>query len=72
MLITLQQLKTSLQAIKKYIDSKLPRKISDLPNDTGYITSMEAPRVSITDNGQGEVTMSIDSGLLVNGDEVNY
>lgn len=39
LLITLQQLKSALQAVKSYITSVTPTKTSDLTNDSGYITN---------------------------------
>lgn len=39
MLITLQQLKSALQAVKSYITSVTPTKTSDLTNDSGFITN---------------------------------
>ena len=38
MLITFQQFKTSLQAMKRYIDNIIPKKVSDLNNDLGFGT----------------------------------
>lgn len=38
LLITLQQLKSALQAVKSYITSVVPTKVSDLSNDSGFGT----------------------------------
>lgn len=45
MLITLQQLKTALQAVKNYIISVIPSKTSDLTNDSGFINTETDPTV---------------------------
>lgn len=45
MLITLQQLKTALQAVKNYIISVIPTNISDLTNDSGFINTETDPTV---------------------------
>lgn len=39
MLITLQQLKSALQAVKSYVTSVVPTKTSDLTNDSGFATT---------------------------------
>lgn len=43
MLITLNQLKTSLQTVKNYVNNIIPKKTSDLTNDSGFITIATVP-----------------------------
>lgn len=43
MLITLNQLKTSLQTVKNYVNNIIPKKTSDLTNDSGFITTATVP-----------------------------
>ena len=47
LLITLTQLKTSLRAVKDYINKVLPTKISDLTNDVGFITQSVAGKLTV-------------------------
>ena len=41
MLITLQQLKTALQAVKSYVASVIPTKTSDLTNDSDFVSNTD-------------------------------
>lgn len=51
MLITLQQLKSALQAVKSYITSVVPTKTSDLTNDSGFITNATVPTATTSKSG---------------------
>ena len=54
MLITLNQLKTSLRAMKEYINKvigdSIPTDVSQLTNDVGYITIEDVPEVVTIDD----------------------
>lgn len=64
MLITLTQLKKSLQALKDFLLAKIPLKTSDLTNDSGYITADDAVQdvqingTSIVDDGVANVPVA--------------
>lgn len=51
MLITLNQLKTSLQTVKNYVNNIIPKKTSDLTNDSGFITIATVPTATTSKSG---------------------
>lgn len=54
-IITLKQLKISLQAVKSYIDRIIPKNISELENDTGYLTGDYLPDWNAKENEDGYI-----------------
>ena len=57
MFIVLEQLKTSLQAMKNYVEKIIPKKVSELDNDSGYVTDSDIPKnVSELENDSGFAT----------------
>ena len=49
MIIILEQLEKALRIFKEYVDKKIPKKISDLTNDSNFITSADIPAVPAPD-----------------------
>lgn len=54
-IITLKQLKSSLQAVKSYIDRIIPKNISELENDTGYLTGDYQPNWDAKETEPGHI-----------------
>lgn len=69
MLITLNQLKTSLRAVKEYINKvigdSIPTDVSQLTNDVGYITIEDVPEaVTIDDKLNDESTNPVQNKVV--------
>jgi len=76
LLITLTQLKTSLRAVKDYINKVLPTKISDLTNDVGFITQSVAGKLTVgaqpTDDMDVATKKYVDDAVADSGSAVTY